>query len=104
MFKTYPYLKSMKIHSSPKSICLIKQKVIEILVQWSRAYRNISSLFINNLTKTCHIKIVYSQRLASSYDSRSMPSEFFRTLSGIKQPIDKDWSLTILSYHTIHTQ
>ena len=38
-----------------------------------------------------YIKIVYSQRLASSYVSRSMPSKFFRTLSVIKQPIGKDW-------------
>ena len=45
-----------------------------------------------------YIKIVYSQRLASSYVSRSMSSEFFRTLSVIKQPIGKDWSLTILPF------
>ena len=40
-----------------KDICFIKQKLIDILVQWSKTYRNINSLFIYNLTKTCHIKL-----------------------------------------------
>ena len=51
-----------------------------------------------------YIKIIYSQRLANSNVPRSMSFEYFRTLSVIKQPIGKDWSLTILSYHTIHNQ
>ena len=84
----------MEIHSSLRRHLSYKIK----------AYRDINSLFINNLTKTCHIKICLLTEIGKLLCSRSMPSEFFRTLSRIKKPIDKDWSLTIISYHTIHNQ
>ena len=98
LFKTYPYLKSMKIHSSSKSICLIKQKLIEILVQWSKAYRNISSLFINYLTTTCHIKIVYSQRLTVLHVSWSTTFCSSWILDVFPRPIVKAQSVPSFSY------
>ena len=45
-FKVFPYLKTLIHDKSESRICLIIQKL----------YKSINSMFINNLTKTCHIK------------------------------------------------
>ena len=40
-----------------KGICLFTSKAYRNICSIIKTYRNMNSLFINNLTKTCHIKI-----------------------------------------------
>ena len=65
----------------------------------AKAYRNISSLFINNLTKTCHIKIVYSPRLTVLYALWSPTSCCSWILDVLPRPIIEAQLVSSFSNH-----